>query len=130
MRNDHNWPHVVAILSAGKPAVALPSMARTLSPASPVLAFGLPSILEDADIFEAPALAPELSPPSGEAAVRSPPPIRTEIPPRLADIATINLAETQMFVAPQTLLPELQRLGVVKLTKVVGAIVEKKTRRR
>jgi uncharacterized membrane-anchored protein len=100
-------------------------MARTLSPASPVLAFGLPSFLEDADIFELPALAPEPSPPPGEAAVRSPPPIRTEIPPRLADIATINLAETQMFVAPQTLLPELQRLGVVKPAKVVGAIVEK-----
>lgn len=129
MRNDHDWPHVVAILSAGKPAVALPSMARTLSPASPILAFGLPSFLEDADVFEAPALAPEPSPPpgapSGEAAVRSPPPIRTEIPPRLADIATINLADTQMFVAPQTLLPELQRLGVVKPAKVVGAIVEK-----
>jgi uncharacterized membrane-anchored protein len=121
MREDHNWPYIVSFVTAGKPAVALPSMARPLSPASPVLAFGVPAFLEDADIFASAMPAQPPAPFEGDA---KPPPARIPVAPRIADIAAVNLAETQMFVSPKPLMGELQRLGISRTSKVIGAIAE------
>jgi hypothetical protein len=121
MREDHNWPHIVSFFIAGKPAIALPSIVRPVSIASPVLTFGVPAFLEDADIFGISIATQPPAPFEGEA---KPPPVRISIAPRIADIAAVNLAETQMFVAPKTLTSELQILGIAKTSKVIGAIAE------
>lgn len=123
MRDDHHWPAAVSVYAFEKPVVPLPSFARLLSNAPPILSFGFPAFLEDADIFAPPA-APRAAPPATPD-VRTALAVGAEIPPRIADFGEIRLPENLAFVAAKGREAALRRLGVTKPNKVVGVIVEK-----
>ena len=123
MREDHHWPAAVSLVTSEKPAIPLPSFARLLPTAPPILAFGFPAFLEDADVFAPPA-APQLAGPAASE-VRQPVPVGAEIPRRIADFGEIRLPETGAFVAAKGREAALKRLGVTKPQKVIGVIVEK-----
>ena len=123
MRDDHHWPAVVALHIIEKPAVALPSFARRLPVASPILAFGAPAFLEDADIFAPPVRIEVVAPAAPEE--RPTLSVVDAIPPRIADFGEIRLPGNQAFVAVKGREATLRRLGVTKPRKVVGVIVEK-----